>query len=101
MLLAPLDPIVYDRTITRQVWGFDYIWEVYTPPAKRLRGYYALPLLVEGRIAGHVDPRADKASNTLRAQTNVPDESLVRSLLTPLADFLNLSTVQLEPAKEG
>jgi uncharacterized protein YcaQ len=41
-LLAPLDPLIYDRPVTRCLWDSDYTWEVYTPPAKRKRGYYAL-----------------------------------------------------------
>ncbi|HEY5228367.1 MAG TPA: crosslink repair DNA glycosylase YcaQ family protein, partial [Opitutaceae bacterium] len=40
LLLAPLDPMIYDRRVTRALWDFDYTWEVYTPPAKRKRGYY-------------------------------------------------------------
>lgn len=65
-LLAPLDPLIYDRRITSVVWDFDYIWEVYTPPAKRSRGYYALPLLSQGQIVGHVDPKADRGERRLR-----------------------------------
>jgi hypothetical protein len=34
-LLAPLDPLIYDRTLTARLWNFDYTWEAYTPPAKR------------------------------------------------------------------
>lgn len=64
-LLAPLDPLIYDRTLTARLWGFDYTWEVYTPPAKRVRGYYALPLLAGLEIVGHVDPRADRAAGRL------------------------------------
>jgi len=59
-LLAPLDPLIYDRRVTRALWDFDYTWEVYTPPAKRVRGYYALPLLSGHEIVGHVDPKADR-----------------------------------------
>src|SRR5690606_38978619 len=49
-LLAPLDPLIYDRKLTARLWDFDYIWEVYTPAAKRQRGYYALPLLSREEI---------------------------------------------------
>jgi uncharacterized protein YcaQ len=65
LLLAPLDPLIYDRKLTRQLWGFDYTWEVYTPPAKRKRGYYALPVLVGAEIVGHVDPKADRERRQL------------------------------------
>jgi hypothetical protein len=65
-LLAPLDPLIYDRRVTSALWGFDYIWEVYTPPAKRLRGYYALPVLAGTELVGHVDPKADREKRKLR-----------------------------------
>ncbi len=66
LLLAPLDPLVYDRKVTAALWGFDYTWEVYTPPAKRTRGYYALPVLAGAELVGHVDPKADRDAGTLR-----------------------------------
>ncbi len=44
-LLAPFDPIVWDRRRFEVLWGWAYRFEAYTPPAKRVRGYYALPLL--------------------------------------------------------
>ncbi len=64
-LLAPLDPLIYDRRLTAALWDFDYTWEVYTPPLKRVRGYYALPVLVGTEIVGHVDPKADRAARKL------------------------------------
>jgi uncharacterized protein YcaQ len=60
LLLAPLDPMIYDRRITRHVWDFDYTWEVYVPAPKRKRGYYALPILSGSEIVGHVDLKADR-----------------------------------------
>lgn len=66
VLLAPLDPLIYDRRVTSALWGFDYTWEVYTPPAKRKRGYYALPVLAGTEIVGHVDPKADREKRRLR-----------------------------------
>lgn len=64
-LLAPLDPIIYQRRLTSALWDFDYTWEVYTPPLKRVRGYYALPVLAVTEIVGHVDPKADRAARKL------------------------------------
>ena len=64
-LIAPLDPLILDRTVLAQLWNFDYTWEVYTPPGKRKRGYYALPLLAGDKLIGHVDLKADRANNKL------------------------------------
>lgn len=66
LLLAPLDPLIYDRRVTSSLWAFDYTWEVYTPPAKRSRGYYALPVLAGTDLVGHVDPKADREARRLR-----------------------------------
>jgi len=45
--------------------GYDYTWEVYTPPARRVRGYYALPVLAGVELVGHIDPKADRANGKL------------------------------------
>lgn len=66
LLLAPLDPLIYDRRVTSALWGFDYTWEVYTPPTKRKRGYYALPVLAGHELVGHLDPKADRPARRLR-----------------------------------
>ncbi len=65
-LLAPLDPLIYDRRVTAALWDFDYTWEAYTPPARRVRGYYALPVLAGTELVGHVDPKAERLERRLR-----------------------------------
>ncbi len=51
-LLAPFDPIVWDRRRFALLWGWAYRFEAYTPAAKRKLGYYALPLLWGDRVVG-------------------------------------------------
>jgi uncharacterized protein YcaQ len=51
-LLAPFDPIVWDRRRFELLWGWAYRFEAYTPAARRVRGYYALPLLWRDRVVG-------------------------------------------------
>ena len=51
-LLAPFDPVVWDRRRFELLWGWAYRFEAYTPVAQRTRGYYALPLLWRDRIIG-------------------------------------------------
>ena len=51
-LLAPFDPVVWDRARFELLWGWVYRFEAYTPPPKRKRGYYALPLLWRDRVIG-------------------------------------------------
>jgi uncharacterized protein YcaQ len=64
-LLSPLEPVIHDRNRTRALFDFDYLWEVYTPAARRRYGYYALPILWGDRIVGRTDLRLDRASGTL------------------------------------
>ena len=91
LLLAPLDPLIYDRRITSALWGFDYTWEVYTPPAKRKRGYYALPVLAGNEIVGHVDPKADREKGKLRVVSRrVRRGHKIAGALAQLAGFLGL-----------
>jgi uncharacterized protein YcaQ len=51
-LLAPFDPVVWDRRRFELFWGWAYRFEAYTPPPKRQRGYYALPLLWRDQVIG-------------------------------------------------
>jgi uncharacterized protein len=51
-LLAPFDPVVWDRHRFEAFWGWSYRFEAYTPAPKRVRGYYALPLLWRDRVIG-------------------------------------------------
>jgi uncharacterized protein YcaQ len=51
-LLAPFDPVVWDRRRFELLWGWPYRFEAYTPVSKRKLGYYALPLLWGDRVIG-------------------------------------------------
>jgi uncharacterized protein YcaQ len=51
-LLAPFDPVVWDRRRFEIFWGWAYRFEAYTPANRRTRGYYALPLLWRDRVIG-------------------------------------------------
>src|SRR4051812_33123305 len=51
-LLAPFDPVVWDRRRFELLWGWAYRFEAYTPIAQRKLGYYALPLLWRDRVVG-------------------------------------------------
>lgn len=63
--VAPLDPLIWDRRMMRTLFDFDYIWEIYTPAAKRRFGYYALPILFADRLVGRIEPRPDRKTGTL------------------------------------
>ncbi len=63
--LAPFDPVVWDRTRFEHLWGWAYRFEAYTPVKKRVRGYYAMPLLWGDRIIGWANVGARGARGAL------------------------------------
>ncbi len=63
--LAPLDPLMWDRKLIEELWGFRYSWEIYTPAPKRRYGYYVLPVLYGSRFIGRIEPKADRKAGTL------------------------------------
>ncbi len=64
-LIAPLDNFMWDRNIIRQIFDFDYTWEIYTPQIKRKYGYYVLPVLMGNRFIGRIEAVADRKDKTL------------------------------------
>jgi hypothetical protein len=54
-VLAPFDPLVWDRYRFEHFWGWAYRFEAYTPVAKRKLGYYAMPLLWRDEVVGWVN----------------------------------------------
>jgi uncharacterized protein YcaQ len=61
-LLTPFDPIVWDRGRFELFWNWEYRFEAYTPLAKRVRGYYALPLLWRSHVIGWANVTLDNGS---------------------------------------
>ena len=58
-ILGPLDPLLWDRALVRDVFGFDYVWEVYKPAGDRRWGWYVCPLLHRGELVGRIEARID------------------------------------------
>ena len=56
-ILGPLDPLLWDRGLVKQLFGFEYIWEVYKPEAQRRWGWYVCPLLHRGQLVGRLEAR--------------------------------------------
>lgn len=63
-VLAPLDPLLWDRRLIAELFDFDYVWEIYKPEAERRWGYYVCPLLRGERLVGRIEARRD--GSTLR-----------------------------------
>lgn len=102
-LLSPFDSLIWERARTERLFDFRYRLEIYTPPHKRVYGYYVLPFLHRERLAARLDLRAERAQRRLAVHAvheEVPglDEEGLAALaqqLQSLASWLGLEHVQL------
>jgi uncharacterized protein YcaQ len=60
--LPPFDALVWDRPLLASLFQFEYVWELFLPPAKRRWGWYVLPILFRDRLVGRIEPRIDRAA---------------------------------------
>jgi uncharacterized protein len=58
--LSPFDPLIWDRGLLGSLFDFDYVWDLFFPPAKRRFGWYVLPILFGDRFVGRIEPRIDR-----------------------------------------
>ncbi|MFD4986319.1 winged helix-turn-helix domain-containing protein [Streptomyces sp. NPDC058374] len=65
-LLSPFDSLIWERARTERIFLFTHRLEAYTPKAKRLYGYFAMPVLAGGKLVGRVDPA--RSGDTLVAR---------------------------------
>ncbi len=68
-LLSPFDPVVRDRRRLERRFGFDYRFEAFVPPKKRIWGYYVLPILEGDRLVGRLDPKLHRDRETLEVKS--------------------------------
>jgi hypothetical protein len=58
--IAPFDSLLWDNALVASLFGFEYLWEGFFPPAKRRWGWYVLPICFGDRFVGRIEPRIDR-----------------------------------------
>ncbi|MEG0627025.1 winged helix-turn-helix domain-containing protein [Anaerorhabdus sp.] len=66
--IAPLDNLIWDRKLIKEIFDYDYKWEIYTPQNQRKYGYYVLPILYGDQFIGRIEAVFTKKTNKLEVK---------------------------------
>lgn len=99
-ILGPLDALVWDRALVANVFGFEYLWEVYKPAHQRRWGWYVHPLLHQGRLVGRIEGKREGDGLVVSRLWREPgrfDEDALDAALARHAAALGASRVRRGP----
>jgi hypothetical protein len=93
--LAPLDNIMWDRKMIKELFDFEYVWEVYKPKEQRVHGYYVLPVLYGNKFIARFEPVFEKKQKILNIknwwwENNIKtNKKMLNSIDKSLEEFKN------------
>jgi uncharacterized protein len=93
-VIAPLDNLMWDRRLIKELFNFEYRWEVYKPASQRSYGYYVLPVLYGDKFVARFEPARDRKISCLIVKNwwwepdVVPSEDMKRALQSCFQRFL-------------
>ncbi len=103
-LICPFDSFLWQRRRAAELLDFDYRIEIYVPAAKRVFGYYVLPILHRGRLVGRLDPKLHRDKGELEIRSVFTEDGFkpdadfergVREALESLAEFLGAGRISV------
>ena len=107
--IAPLDNLIWDRGLIKELFNFEYTWEVYTPAAKRKFGYYVLPVLYKNQFVARFEPEPNRGKTPLQIKNWwwEPDIKITEEMISAISDaferfskFLNVDMMEEKDWKE-
>lgn len=91
--IAPLDNLLWDRKMIKELFDFDYVWEVYKPIKERKFGYYVLPVLHNGEFIARFEPEFNRKKKELIIkkwwwEPEINGKNYIYSVKESVSDFM-------------
>jgi uncharacterized protein YcaQ len=106
--IAPLDNLIWNRAFIKEIYNFEYVWEVYKPKKDRVYAYYVLPVFFKNFFIARVDMKYDRDTQTLYLnnwwwEDNIQYTRVMkRAIKTCFEEFISyLGAVDFEPKREA
>lgn len=82
-LVNPFDPLMWERERVRNLFGFDYVLEIFVPEAKRIYGYYVMAFLLGEEFVARVDLKSDRKLKHLLVQASYAELGVDLDVVVP------------------